>query len=59
MKKIAAILSKGHPHIRVDLYDINGKIYFGELTFYHWSGMTPFEPIEWDLRLGGMIILPK
>lgn len=55
MKKIAALLSKGHPHLRVDLYDINGKIYFGELTFYHWSGMTPFEPIEWDNKLGEMI----
>lgn len=59
MKEIAAILSKGHPHLRVDLYDINGKIYFGELTFYHWSGMTPFVPIEWDYKLGDMIKLPK
>lgn len=57
MKKIAALLSKGHPHLRVDLYDINGKIYFGELTFYHWSGMTPFEPIEWDYKLGELIKL--
>lgn len=56
MKKIAALLSKGHPHLRVDLYDINGKIYFGELTFYHWSGMTPFEPMEWDYKLGEWII---
>lgn len=58
MKKIAALLSKGHPHLRVDLYDINGKIYFGELTFYHWSGMTPFEPIEWDYKFGKLITLP-
>lgn len=56
MKKIAALLSKGHPHLRVDLYDINGKIYFGELTFYHWSGMTTFEPMEWDYKLGEWII---
>ena len=58
MKEIAAKLSKGHPHLRVDLYDINGQIYFGELTFYHWSGMTPFVPIEWDYKLGEMINLP-
>ena len=58
MKEIAAKLSKDHPHLRVDLYDINGKIYFGELTFYHWSGMTPFVPIEWDYKLGEMIKLP-
>lgn len=57
MKEIAAKLSQGEPHLRVDLYDINGKIYFGELTFYHWSGMTPFEPIEWDYKLGKLINL--
>lgn len=59
MKKIAARLSQGQPHLRVDLYDINGRIYFGELTFYHWSGMTPFEPKEWDYKLGEWIILPS
>lgn len=59
MKKIAARLSQGQPHLRVDLYDINGRIYFGELTFYHWSGMTPFEPKEWDYKLGEWTILPS
>lgn len=59
MKDIAAKLSKGFPHLRVDLYDINGRVYFGELTFYHWSGMTPFEPIEWDYKLGNLIELPN
>lgn len=58
MKRLAAKLSAGHPHIRVDFYDINGKIYFGELTFYHWSGTTPFDPIEWDYKLGEWINLP-
>lgn len=58
MKVIAEKLSKGQPHLRVDLYDINGRIYFGELTFYHWSGMTPFVPVEWDYKLGEMIKLP-
>lgn len=59
MKQIAARLSQGQPHLRVDLYDINGRIYFGELTFYHWSGMTPFEPKEWDYKLGEWIQLPR
>ena len=59
MKHLAAQLSKGHPHLRVDFYDINGKIYFGELTFYHWSGMQPFKPEEWDYTLGSWIKLPK
>lgn len=59
MKQLAAQLSKGHPHLRVDFYDINGEIYFGELTFYHWSGMQPFKPEEWDYTLGSWIKLPK
>lgn len=58
MKELAAKLSQGQPHLRVDFYDINGKIYFGELTFYHWSGTTPFEPIEWDYKFGEWIKLP-
>lgn len=57
MKELAAKLSQGESHLRVDFYDVNGKIYFGELTFYHWSGMTPFEPIVWDYKLGKMIKL--
>ena len=58
MKQIAAKLSKGIPHVRVDLYNINGHIYFGELTFSHWSGFTPFVPEEWDYRFGSWIDLP-
>ena len=58
MKRIASILSKGFPHVRVDLYDINGKIYFGELTFFHFSGNVPFEPDEWDYKIGEMLKLP-
>jgi hypothetical protein len=58
MKSIASELSKGFEHIRVDLYDINGKIYFGELTFYHFGGMVPFEPEEWDRIFGDWINLP-
>ena len=59
MKELAAKLSQGHPHLRVDFYDINGKIYLGELTFYHWSGMVPFEPEEWDYKFGEWIKLPQ
>lgn len=58
MKEIAAILSKGFPHVRVDLYDINGKIYFGELTFFHFSGNVPFIPNEWDEKIGSWLKLP-
>ena len=58
MKEIARKLSKGFPHVRVDLYDINGKIYFGELTFFHFSGNVPFEPEEWDYIIGEWLHLP-
>lgn len=55
MKRLAAILSKGIRHVRVDFYEINGRVYFGELTFFHWSGVVPFEPEEWDYRFGAWI----
>ena len=59
MKKLAAELSAGYPHVRVDLYEINGKIYFGEMTLYHYSGTVPFEPESWDKVMGEWIELPK
>ena len=59
MKKLAAKLSQEIPHVRIDFYDIYGKIYFGEMTFYHWSGFTPFSPQEWDYKMGELIKLPN
>ncbi|MBR4131177.1 MAG: glycosyl transferase [Bacteroidaceae bacterium] len=59
MKSLATKLSQGLPQVRVDFYDVNGHIYFGELTFFHWSGLTPFEPIEWDYKFGEYLKLPK
>ncbi len=58
MIKLAEKLSRGIPHLRVDFYEVNGKIYFGELTFFHWSGFVPFDPEEWDYRFGSWITLP-
>lgn len=58
MIDLARKLSKGIPHLRVDLYNINGKVYFGELTFFHWGGMVPFVPEEWDYKFGSWINLP-
>lgn len=52
MLNIARKLSKGIPQVRVDLYNINGKIYFGELTLFHNSGCTPFVPADWDEKIG-------
>lgn len=59
MKRVAEILSKNIPHVRVDLYNINGKIYFGEMTFAHWSGFVPFQPEEWDYIFGSWLVLPS
>lgn len=58
MLEIAKKLSVGIPQVRIDLYNCNGQIYFGEITFFHWSGMTAFDPVEWDFKLGKMIKLP-
>jgi hypothetical protein len=58
MKELAKKLSKNIPHVRVDFYEVNGDIFFGELTFYHFSGMVPFIPEEWDYKLGEWIKLP-
>lgn len=59
MVTIAEKLSSGFPHMRVDLYYINGQIYVGELTFFHGSGFSnKFKPEEWDYTFGSWIKLP-
>ena len=58
MKILAEKLSYGFPHVRVDLYEVDGSIFFGELTFCHWSGFVPFEPEEWDEKFGTWLNLP-
>lgn len=57
MIEIAENLSRGFKFLRVDLYNVKGKIYFGELTFYPAAGMGAFVPDEWDERLGELIII--
>lgn len=59
MKELSRTLSKGLPQARIDFYDINGKVYFGEITFFHWSGLMPFEPEEWDYTFGEWIKSPN
>ena len=59
MKNIASTLSRGFPHMRVDLYEINGRIYFGELTLYHWEGQMKFYPNSWNYKFGSWLNLPK
>ena len=59
MIELAEILSKDISFVRVDFYEINDKIYFGELTFYPGSGFEEFNPSEWDNILGSWITLPE
>lgn len=58
MKKMASILSQNLPHLRVDFYEINGRLFFGELTFSTCSGFVPFESEKWNEILGDYIELP-
>lgn len=57
MIELAKILSKGVPFLRVDFYEISGKAYFGELTFYPGAGFSEFHPEEWDKKFGDLLDL--
>ena len=57
MKELAAMLSQDMPFIRVDFYEVEGKLYFGEFTFYDWGGMRAFKDYAQDLKLGKLINL--
>lgn len=59
MKILAEKLSQNIPHVRVDFYEINGQLYFGELTFSHWSGFVKFNPEKWDKKIGDWLVLPN
>lgn len=59
MIEICKTLSQGIPFVRIDLYEINGKVYFGEITFFPASGFGMFKPDEWNYRIGDMIKLPS
>ncbi|MBR6622307.1 MAG: glycosyl transferase [Ruminococcus sp.] len=58
MKRLAAILSEGTPQLRVDFYEVDRKVYFGEMTFFHCSGFEAFHPNEWDKIFGEWVTLP-
>lgn len=59
MIRVAEKLSSPFPHVRVDLYNIAGKIYFGELTFYPWSGYVQYTPDSFDYDLGNSFVLQE
>ncbi len=54
MVEIVTKLSEDFGHVRVDLYNVDGQIYFGELTFCESSGFANIQPEEYDFRLGEM-----
>ncbi len=59
MVDVARKLSDGLPFARVDLYNNDGRILFGEITLFPTSGFGPFTDVEWDKKLGDWLILPK
>ena len=59
MKRIASDLCKPFQYVRVDLYQVAGKVYFGELTFFPAGGVPDFVPAEYDAIVGEMWKLEK
>lgn len=59
MKSMAEILAKDIPFVRIDFYEVQGKVFFGEMTFYPGAGFEEFSKIEYDIELGNMIQLNR
>lgn len=59
MKEIGSAIAKTMPQVRVDFYDIDGKLYFGEITMCHGSGINVFIPDKYDVYFGNMLELPS
>jgi len=59
MLELSRILSKDIPFLRVDMYEINGRVYVGEMTFYSWAGFEPFHPEKWDYIFGEWLEIPN
>lgn len=57
MKAFAEKLSEGTKHLRVDFYEVDGQLYFGELTFFECAGFADVQPPEWNNILGSWINL--
>ncbi|MEE0907827.1 MAG: ATP-grasp fold amidoligase family protein [Muribaculaceae bacterium] len=59
MFELAVKMSKGFPFVRMDFFDVNGRIYFGEYTFFPASGYDYNRLPESDIYFGNKIVLPK
>ena len=58
MIEYSKILASDFPHSRIDFYSENDEVLFGEVTFFHFAGLEPFEPVEYDHKLGSYLTLP-
>ena len=59
MVRVAETLAADFPYARIDLFDCRGKVYFGEITFYHGGAFEPFDPPEFDRFFGDKLALPR
>lgn len=59
MKEISSRLSEGFPEARIDLYEVDGEVKFGEITFFDGSGYMTFNPDSFDEKFGEAFILPE
>ena len=59
MIELAETISHNTVLSRIDFYEIDGQVYFGEITFYPGSGFSPFTDEKWDYKLGDMLYLPN
>jgi hypothetical protein len=59
MKSLCKILAKDIPHVRVDFYEVNGHVYFGEMTFFPQGGFLRLKPNSWEKEWGSLIKLPQ
>ena len=57
MKELATVLSEGMPFVRIDFFNANGVLHFGECTFYDWAAFKPFKE-GWDEKLGMLLDFP-
>ena len=57
MMEIAEAISRDFHYCRVDFYEVEGRLYFGEVTFFHGTGMQWFEPREYAMTFGDLIHL--
>lgn len=59
MIRISEKLARPFPYLRVDLYEMDGRIFVGEMTFSFGNGLSQFEPVSSDFEIGGLLDIPE